>query len=284
MSTTVDITSPRTAEELAEETSRRGWRGRWEPISRVAEPALVVIVFLCVFDYIARHDVLGQDLVPPVFDIASALWRDVFHGDVMSATWITVRSWGVAMLIVIAVSVPLGLLLGSSKFAYHASHLTVEIMRTVPSIAAIPFLVLVYGLGTKLTVVLVMLAAVWPLLLNTMSGVHDVDPVARDTARVYGLGRTRQFRQIVIPSAMPYIATGMRIAGTFGLLLAIGASLFAGGEGLGNEITEAQGTYQNDLLYSRVFIAGLLGLAIYYSLVTIERRVLAWHPSYRKPT
>jgi len=261
-----------------ETPGRRGlrWPGKY------LEPVLVVVAFLALMELAAAQKWFGEEVLPRVTDVVPVLWDDITSGVVLEGTWITVRSWGLAMLIVIAVTIPLGLLLGSSRVLYHATHLTIEIMRTVPSIAALPFLVLVYGIGTKLVVVLVMLIAVWPLLLQTMAGVHDVDPQAKDTGRVYGLSRLQVFRKIVLPSALPYIATGLRISGTLGLLLAIATSLFAGGDGLGALIFSAQLNFDIPLTFARIFVCGLVGLAVYYALVMIERRVLAWHPAYRK--
>jgi ABC-type nitrate/sulfonate/bicarbonate transport system permease component len=256
-------------------------RAAWSRVARYVEPALTVLLFVAIFEICAVTHVAGKDVMPTVPQIASAFGTDVTHAEVWNATWITVRSWLLGMAIVIVGGVPLGFLLGSSRSAYHGSHLLVEILRTVPSIAALPFLVLLYGIGTKLTVILVVLAALWPLLLQTMAGARDVDPVARDTGRSYGLSAFAQLRKIVLPSSLPYIATGIRISATIGLLLAIGTSLYAGGQGLGNEIMVAQGEFKVPLLFARVFFAGLLGLVVYYALISIERRALAWHPAYR---
>jgi ABC-type nitrate/sulfonate/bicarbonate transport system permease component len=253
----------------------------WARIAPWAEPALTVLFFVALFEVFAVTEVAGKDVMPTVDQIASAFWGDVTHQELWNATWITLRSWLIAMGIVVAIGVPGGLLIGASQLAYRGSHLTIETLRTIPSIAALPFLVLVYGVGAKLTVILVVLAALWPLLLQTMAGARDIDPVARDTGRSYGLGRFDQFRRIVFPSALPYVATGIRISATIGLLLAIGTSLYAGGQGLGNEITVAQGEFKTSLLFARVFFAGLLGLVLYYVLINVERRLLSWHPSYR---
>jgi len=266
------------AEQAADPDSPRS---TWSKVAPIAEPALTVLLFVAVFELCAVAHVAGKDVLPTVPNIASAFWTDVTHAEIWNATWITVRSWVIGMAIVTAIAIPAGFLMASSRVAYHGSHLTVEILRTVPSIAALPFLVLVYGIGTKLTVVLVVLAALWPLLLQTMAGARDVDPIALDTGRSYGLGRIRQFRQIVLPSALPYVATGVRISATIGLLLAIGTSLYAGGQGLGNEITVAQSEFKTPLLFARVFFSGLLGLMVYYVLISVERRLLAWHPSHR---
>jgi ABC-type nitrate/sulfonate/bicarbonate transport system permease component len=242
----------------------------------------VVIAFVGLFELVARSKAFGgYDILPPASHIAEALYHDVLDGHILVATWITVKSCLIAVGLVFAFAIPFGLLLGASTVSYHAFRLVIEALRTIPSIAKLPFLVLAVGVGTELTVLLVMFVAIWPLLLGAIAGVHDVDPVARDTAKVYGLGRARRFWQIVLPSAVPYIVTGLRISITYGLLIAIGVSLYAGGDGLGYQILSAELTRQIPLMFARVFIAGLLGLAIYYVLIAFERRLLAWHPSYR---
>jgi ABC-type nitrate/sulfonate/bicarbonate transport system permease component len=114
-----------------------------------------------------------------------------------------------------------------------------------------------------------------------MYGVQDVDPIARETARVYGLGRFRIFRLVVAPSAAPYVATGLRLSGVTGMILAVAATLLIGGKGLGAAIAEAQQTGQIPQMYDRIFMAGLLGVVVTLVLRAIERRFLRWHPSTR---
>lgn len=262
----------------------RTWGDRYLSIAPYVEPILVVLGCVGLFEILAVTQVLGSDLLPTLPQLVSAFANDVTRAQLWSATWVTLRSWLIGMAIVVAVGVPGGLVCGLSRFAYHAIHLPVEILRTIPSIAALPFLVLVYGVSSKLTVVLVVLTAVWPLLLQTMFGARDIDPIALDTARGYGLGPFRRFRQVAVPSALPYIVTGIRLSATFGLLVAIATSLFAGGEGLGNEIIAAQQEFNNPLLFARTLFAGLIGLVVYYVLIAAERRLLAWHVSYRSAT
>ena len=88
----------------------------------------------------------------------------------------------------------------------------VEFLRPIPSVALVPLAVLIYGVGLESKVFLAAFASFWPLFVQTLYGVQDVDPVATDTARSFGLGRFERLWRIKLPSAVPYIATGLRIS------------------------------------------------------------------------
>jgi ABC-type nitrate/sulfonate/bicarbonate transport system permease component len=142
--------------------------------------------------------------------------------------------------------------------------------------------VLIFGSNLDMKVFLIAFGTFWPVLLQTVYGVHDVDPTARDTARSYGLGRRAVLRRITLPSALPYIATGLRIASAIGLILAVTSEIVVGVPGIGVRITEAQAAGgAEDLMYAWILAAGLLGWVLNGALQTVERRLLHWHPSFR---
>jgi ABC-type nitrate/sulfonate/bicarbonate transport system permease component len=246
-----------------------------------AEPVLVVVGVLAVWELLARVGVLPSS-IPAPDAIVSSLVSDVQTSRVWDGVLASVGAWAVGLGIVVVVGVPVGVILGSSRVLYAATRHTVEFLRMIPSIAALPLLVFVYGIGFELTVVLVVLTALWPLLLQSMYGVHDVDPVARDTARVYGLGRVRVFARVIMPSVAPYVATGLRLSGTIALVVAIATSLVVGGSGLGALIASASNSGQNPLMYGRILLAGILGLIVTGALIAAERRLLHWHASQRQ--
>ncbi|MEQ3553773.1 ABC transporter permease subunit [Pseudonocardia nematodicida] len=247
-----------------------------------AEPALVVVAVILVWEVCTRTGILpGQDF-PPATEIGAALLADLRGADLWNGIASSMSAWALGMALVTAVGVPVGMLLGASELSYRASYLTLEFVRTLPAIAALPLLLFIYGIGQQLTVVIVVLAALWPLLIQSMYGMRDVDPVAVATARVYGIGRARRFVLVDVPSCLPYIATGMRLSGTFALIFAIATSLIVGGQGLGAEMARAASIGDRPLLYARVLVTGLIGLAVTAALVGIERRALRWHVSQRE--
>jgi ABC-type nitrate/sulfonate/bicarbonate transport system permease component len=177
--------------------------------------------------------------------------------------------------------VPAGILIGSSRWAYRALRVPIEFLRPIPSVALIPLAVLVYGTGLQSKVFLAAFASFWPLLIQTIYGVQDVDPVATDTARSFGLGRAERMWRITVPSAVPYIATGIRIASAVALILAVTAELVIGASGLGREINVARSGNNLPVMYALIVATGLLGWLLNVTTTAGERRVLHWHPSQR---
>jgi ABC-type nitrate/sulfonate/bicarbonate transport system permease component len=115
-----------------------------------------------------------------------------------------------------------------------------------------------------------------------MYGVRDVDPVALDTARSFGLGPVERLYRVTLPSTVPYIATGLRISSTVALILAFTAELFMGIPGLGQAMNVANAFGLENELYALALATGFLGVAIHLVSTAVERRALRWHPSQRQ--
>jgi ABC-type nitrate/sulfonate/bicarbonate transport system permease component len=105
--------------------------------------------------------------------------------------------------------------------------------------------------------------------------------VATDTARSFGFSRAQRLLRVTLPSAVPYIATGVRISAAVALILAVTAELVIGSPGLGREINLARQGQDVELMYALILATGLLGVAVNVLFTRVERRVLHWHPSQR---
>jgi ABC-type nitrate/sulfonate/bicarbonate transport system permease component len=117
--------------------------------------------------------------------------------------------------------------------------------------------------------------------VQTIYGVRDTDPVAIDTGRSFGLSKPARLYRITLPSAVPYIWTGVRLASTVALILAFTAELFMGTGGLGQEMNYVESFGLNDQLYALALAIGFLGIGIHLVFSALERRILHWHPSQR---
>jgi NitT/TauT family transport system permease protein len=154
----------------------------------------------------------------------------------------------------------------------------VEFLRPIPSVALIPLAVLIFGTGTQMRVFVMTFAAIWPILFNTIYGLMEVDPLAKETARSYGSGRLAVVLRVSLPSAAPFVLTGVRLAAAIALILEVTAELFGGGgRGIGTVISVAiYGSGQKDVVLAATLVAGLLGLLANLVLEYAGRRGMVW--------
>jgi ABC-type nitrate/sulfonate/bicarbonate transport system permease component len=238
-----------------------------------------IAVVLGFFEVAPRVGLLPRSSFPPASEVAGVIVDLLDTAELWSAVGDTLQAWAGALGIAALVGVPLGMAIGSSRIGALLCQFTIEFLRPIPSIALVPVLVLIYGPNLSLTVALGAFAAAFPLLFQAMYGVHDVDPVAKDMGRAFGLGRVRLVRHIVLPSCAPYLATGLRISASVALILVVTGQYVVGVPGLGQEVHVAQSGAAYDRAYAWVVLTGLLGLGVNLGFEALERRVLRWHPS-----
>jgi ABC-type nitrate/sulfonate/bicarbonate transport system permease component len=244
-------------------------------------PVLSVVAGLALWELLSRTNTISQRDLPAMSTSFRALWTMLQTGTFWSAFLHTVRGWALGLGIATALAVPLGIVLGSNELAARAFRVPIEFLRPIPSAALIPLLFLTLGTNLKSEIFLATFGAFWPLLVQTVYGVQDVDPLAIDTGRSFGVGRFERFYRIKLPSAAPFIATGLRISSTVALILAFTAELFMGTPGLGQLVNYAQSYGLQTQLYALALATGFLGLAIHLAFSAIEKRALRWHPSHR---
>jgi ABC-type nitrate/sulfonate/bicarbonate transport system permease component len=244
-------------------------------------PVLSIAAALAAWELISRTGTISQNDLPAMSTSFSELWSQMQTAEFWKNFGYTVRGWGLGLLIATALAVPLGIALGASEFAARAFRVPIEFLRPIPSAVLIPLLFLTLGANLRSEIFLATFGAFWPLLVQTMYGVRDVDPLALETARSFGVGRFERLVRITLPSSLPYIATGLRISSTVSLILAFTAELFMGTPGLGQAMNFAQSYGLNDQLYALALATGFLGLAIHFLMTAAEKRALRWHASQR---
>ena len=158
----------------------------------------------------------------------------------------------------------------------------IEFQRPIPSVALIPLAILIYGTGMQSKVFLAAFAATWPLLIQSIYGVRDLDPVQRETAQSFRIPRRDRLLKVSLPGAIPYIATGLRISSATSLVLVVTAELVIGAPGLGRAINTARAGGVPELMYALTIATGLLGWLLNVVLSKAEARALHWHPSHRE--
>lgn len=254
---------------------QRGLRGTLRPAASVA-------VALVVWEFVARVGIISSDHFPLMTEMVAELGRQVTTSEFWALIEATLSGWLIGLVVAAGVGIPLGMAIGSNRHLYRATRGTIEFFRPIPSVALVPVAVLIYGTGMQSKVFLVVFASVWPILIQSLYGVQAVDPIAKDTARSFRCTRWQLFSRVVLPGTAPYIATGLRIASAFALILAVTAELVIGSPGIGQAIFTAHASGAITLMYALIVASGMVGWALNAGFVGVERRVLKWHPSHRR--
>ncbi|GHD38208.1 MULTISPECIES: ABC transporter permease [Streptomyces] len=237
--------------------------------------------FLALGEAVPRLGLVKEAYFPPTSRIADALGQEVTDRAFWTALGDTLTGWALGLAIAIGAGVVVGLLVSVVPYLREATASTIEFLRPIPSVALIPLAVLLYGTELRSVLLLVVYASFWQVLVQVLYGVQDVDPVAEETARSYGLGPWARVRHVLWPTALPYVMTGVRLAAAVALILAVTAELVIGAPGLGARIAVAESSQAVPDMYALVVVTGLLGLLINVGARTVERRALAWHQSVR---
>jgi NitT/TauT family transport system permease protein len=273
--------------ELSGATDTRASFGRSRPfagpnlLSRAAialRVALGIFIFFLILEFVTRLELVPPIYLPRASTVVRRMVELLQDPKFLRHVLATLHAWAVGLALATLISVPIGILIGTSELAYKMSSPLIEIMRPIPSVALIPLGILLWGQGFSMKVILVAYAATWPILFNTVYGVHDVDPIAVQTARCFGLKQAAILRRISLPSAAPFIFTGIRISAAIGLIVVIGAELLASADsGIGSYILFVSlNGGQMDSVLAGAAIAGIIGAMINSALGLIDRRFFRW--------
>jgi ABC-type nitrate/sulfonate/bicarbonate transport system permease component len=214
---------------------------------------------------------------PPVTQILEAWYENLADGTLLrhllATLWRQMLGYGIAVVLGVGV----GLAMGYFRPLYNLFEPLVEVLRPIPGPAYLPVLVLFVGIGHEMKVVLILLAAFFPIVLNTYSGVRAIDRVQFDTARTLGLTTLQTFRELVLPAASPQILTGMRISLAISLILAILGEMIVSNDGLGYFTLLAQRTFKIPDMYAGIFTLAVFGYVLNRLFLLGEARLLRWH-------
>jgi NitT/TauT family transport system permease protein len=174
-------------------------------------------------------------------------------------------------------ALPLGLLMGASARVYAWFNPLVQLLRPIPPIAYIPLSILWFGLGNPPAVFLIALGAFFPVLMNTIAGVRHVDAIYLRAARNLGANQRTMFLRVILPAAVPYILSGVRIGIGTAFIVVIVSEMIAVNNGLGFRILEAREYFWSDKIMAGMITIGMLGLAIDIGMNRLNNHLLRWH-------
>jgi NitT/TauT family transport system permease protein len=262
--------------------------------ARLGRGLLVPLALVAVWEVCARARLVSPIVLPAPSAVALRWWQAVrpaapfdaaqgsylgwlFSGELLHDAASSLFRVLAGFVVGAGLALPAGLAMGVFPRVHELLDPMVQLVRPIPPIAFIPLAILWFGLGNPPAIFLIALGAFFPVLVNTIAGVRNVDGIYLRAARNLGAGQGVLFRRVILPAASPYVLAGMRIGMGTAFIVVIVSEMIAVNEGLGYRILEAREFMWSDKIIAGMITIGLLGLGIDSGLERINRRLLRWH-------
>jgi len=212
--------------------------------------------------------------------IAATLWGMLASGEIWRPLRVSATAFALGLALAVAAGLPLGILLGRSRTLNAMLDPFVTAFNATPRLVFLPLLLLWFGLGMWSKVIIVFIGALFPILINTYEGVRNADKILINVVRSFGAKEWDIARLVVVPNALPYIVTGVRLAIGRAVLGVVVAEFFGSEEGLGVIMVRAASGYQVDVVFAGVIVFAALSLLMTSLVKTIESRLGSWRPQH----
>jgi ABC-type nitrate/sulfonate/bicarbonate transport system permease component len=249
------------------------WNTRWLGVAFIA-------VLLLMWEAAAATGTMPSLSFPRMSDILVTLWGLVISGEILRELGDSMWRMFAGYFIGVSLGILLGLLMGYFRVFYNLLEPITEVLRPIPSPAYLPIVILFLGIDDEMKIFMIAFASLFPVLINTYSGVRSVDPIQLQTARTFGVAGRKLVWQIVLPAASPYIFTGMRVSLAVALIVMVISEMVAASSGIGFFILSAQRGFKIREMFAGVLTLAIVGYVLNRLFVAIENRVLAWHYGY----
>ena len=241
--------------------------------------ALTLLVVAAIYQAVARSGLFPAVLLPTLPVVAATLYASIADGSMPMHAMYTLERVLIGCGLAVALGLPVGILMGRYRPVENFVMPLASALMPIPSLAWVPIFILWFGLGNTVTILIVFYAALFPMLLNTWSGVRAVNPLWLRAASAMGADEHALFWKVMIPAASPFIITGLRQAFLRSWIAVVGAEMLAASDwGLGWVIFDAKEFLNADVMLAALVVIGAIGFA-FERLVfgSIERAtVLRW--------
>ncbi|MFP5108850.1 ABC transporter permease [Neobacillus sp. C211] len=245
-------------------------------VQSLVKQSIVILLLLILWEIAPRMGLVDPTFFPPFTKVAESWWGLVISGDLYAHFQASILRSLFGFGLAILVSIPLGLIIGWYPLASELLNPVLEVFRNTAALALLPVFILLLGIGETSKVSIVFFACTFPILLNTINAVRNVDPLLIKAAKSMALPSYRLFYKVIMPASIPTIFTGIRMAGSSSILVLIAAEMVGAKEGLGYLINYSQQNFQITQMYAGIITISLLGVAINYLLVSLERKFSSW--------
>lgn len=237
--------------------------------------AAVFVATLVMWEWWARSN--DSFLVPAATTVLERAWHEWPTTSFLETVGSSLKRLAAGFGLGSVVGVAIGLVMGSSRAVLRTLEPFVDFLRSIPPIAIVPAAIVVLGLDDATRITVIAFGVTFPVLIHTVDGVRAVSPEARDTATMLHVGPVERIYRLYLPTALPSIVAGLRVALSIGIVVLVLSELVVGGEGLGGYILLHQSQFNVAGMYAGILFLGLLGYVLNGLFLVAERRFLAWH-------
>lgn len=233
--------------------------------------------FILLWYVVLWTGLIAEQYLSPPHVVAITLIQGVLPGgEILPHILPSLQRSLVGFALAVVGGVLLGIAIGWFKAFERVVDPVLQFFRQTSALALLPVFLLFFGLGETSKYAIVLYAAIWPILLTTIAAVKDVEKLQINAARSMGASETFIFLKVVLPAAVPRIFPGIRLGGAYAITVLVAAEMIGAPAGLGMFTLTMQQTFQIPQMYAGIVMLGLLGLAVNYALVLVERRLTGW--------
>jgi ABC-type nitrate/sulfonate/bicarbonate transport system permease component len=247
---------------------------------RVATSLVVPVAIVLAWWFLSSDNV--SPFYPPLARIVEVFGENWLFERVASDVLPSLRRMFTGFAIAVVVGVGLGALLGRLPLVAHALNPVLQFGRALPATALVPVSIVLMGIGDTPKITLIAFVTLFPVMLNTIDGVRNVDPVLEDVCGTYRLTRVQRLLHVQLPAAAPQVLAGMRIALSVAFVMMVVTELVAATNGIGYVTLVAQQSFQVSLMWAGMLLLGILGVFFNGLFVLVERRLLRWYVQDRE--
>jgi NitT/TauT family transport system permease protein len=244
--------------------------------TKVFVSCIGLVIVGVLWQVLPSQHVVDPTFVTPLNKVCSTWWHMLQDGTLWFNTRASLVRAAVGFFAAIVVGVPLGLLVGANRLLADLLNPVLELFRNTAPLALLPVFILILGIGETSKFVFVGYSCLFPILLNTISAVKTADPLLVKSARALGFNQFRIFQKVVLPSSVPQIFTGIRLAGGYALLVLVAAEFVGANSGLGFLIDNSEQNFQTPMMYAAIITISMIGVLVNVALLQLERRFSTW--------
>ena len=261
--------------------ARRAGPRPWWRWARWALSPLMAIVLLAAWHAVTTSGAVKPFIIPAPAAVVDTFRRVLLNGSLLYHASVTLGEVAVGLALGLAVATSLGYLLAKVPLAERLLAPYIVALQAVPIVAIAPLFIIWFGAGAPSKIITCALIVFFPMLINTIVGVRQVEPDLRDLMASLNATRWQTFWLLEAPAAMPVLLGGLKVSATLSVIGAVVGEFVGASAGLGFLINLARGTYDTPLVYVAVFTLTVMALTLYGMVDLLEKRLLAWQRNGR---